>query len=704
MPPFAINSSAVSTNLGQSALLPLELKPLPLGSIKPAGWLRNELQLMSEGLAGHEHDFYDYVAHSLWLGGDKEYSGLNEGFPYWFNGIVPLAYGLDDERLKEQVRSSVQTVFEAQQDDGWLGPEKNVEDRNLWARFPFFLGLIQLAEADGSWTQPVVEKLHAFVPLMNSMLKDDFAGYYPEKDRKTCSIGNCGSNWGRIRMQDCMITLQWLYEYHPGNQSQMLLDNMKLLHDAGLNWEAWYTEDEYFGRGFDKDQWITNPHGTHDDPDFPFQHGVNVGQGFKAPAVVRRWNHNDSLITTAANGVNWTMQYHGSASGSILADERLVGLSPYSGSELCTTVETIYSFSYLYQALGINHYADSAELAAFNALPAAMAPDHWAHQYMTQPNQPYAEPLKQTPFYNVNNRSTIFGLEPQYVCCTVNHPQGWPKFLSNSWVRVGMTGIAHALLSPSSVNATVGGGNVKITCETAYPFLDQLVYTIEASQPCSFYVRVPEWAGSDSSIAIDQKASSALSPDNGTGLHRIAISEGTTKITYTLTSSIRTEPRANETVAVYKGALLYALEISNTNTSTLPNNPAGTATYPSDYAPPECRDFSYHNTSAWNYAIDPSTLQYVNPVASSSEETSTYELPNPVWAPRAAPGYIEVEGCKIDWPLYLDSIPGYPPVGDAKNCIAEKEKLRLVPYGTTKTHMSDLPVIELGSVEGVGAV
>jgi hypothetical protein len=103
--------------------------------------------------------------------------------------------------------------------------------------------------------------------------------------------------------------------------------------------------------------------------------------------------------------------------------QRLAGLNPFYGSELCTDVETIYSLAYNYFAIGDPDYADRTESAAFNALPAAMWPDWTSHQYMTEPNQPFSKNLSASPFWNVNTVGQTFGVEPNYPCCTVNHPQ-----------------------------------------------------------------------------------------------------------------------------------------------------------------------------------------------------------------------------------------------------------------------------------------
>ncbi|KAI9817749.1 MAG: hypothetical protein M1827_000868 [Pycnora praestabilis] len=121
------------------------------------------------------------------------------------------------------------------------------------------------------------------------------------------------------------------------------------------------------------------------------------------------------------NGINWTLLYHGSTSGTILADERMEGLSLRTGAEFCTAVEFIYSLTYTYAAsLGDSSFADRAELTAYNALPVMITPNNWARQKMSQVNQPYSRNLtKENVFNNVGTRAQTFRLEPHFPRCTV---------------------------------------------------------------------------------------------------------------------------------------------------------------------------------------------------------------------------------------------------------------------------------------------
>lgn len=232
------------------------------------------------------------------------------------------------------------------------------------------------------------------------MLKDNCTGEQPQAANTVVSPGDY--LWGRARAQDMMYTLQWLHDKHPQGKEADLLNTMELLNGCAYHWEDWYAPGVYpTGNLYDMPDSFTNDN-------YQFLHGVNVGEGLKAPAVVRRFTHNDSLIQTAQDGVDWTMKYHGSAYGSVLADEREDGLTPWTGSELCTAVETMWSLGYNYRALGASSYADGAELAAFNALPGALTGDWWAHQYMSEANQPFSKNLSKSPFYNDDSVSQTY--------------------------------------------------------------------------------------------------------------------------------------------------------------------------------------------------------------------------------------------------------------------------------------------------------
>ena len=94
-------------------------RPLPLGSIHPEGWLARQLRIQADGIHGHLDEFWPDVKDSRWFGGQAE--GW-ERAPYWLDGLVPLAYLLDDAMLKEKARRYVGFILDHQEEDGWLGP------------------------------------------------------------------------------------------------------------------------------------------------------------------------------------------------------------------------------------------------------------------------------------------------------------------------------------------------------------------------------------------------------------------------------------------------------------------------------------------------------------------------------------------------------------------------------------------------------
>ena len=59
----------------------------------------------------------------------------------------------------------------------------------------------------------------------------------------------------------------------------------------------------------------------------------------------------------------------------------------FTGTELCTVVESMFSFETLFSIQGDPMFAERAEKLTYNALPATITSDMWAHQYLQQPNE-----------------------------------------------------------------------------------------------------------------------------------------------------------------------------------------------------------------------------------------------------------------------------------------------------------------------------
>src|SRR5262249_8290573 len=98
--------------------------------------------------------------------------------------------------------------------------------------------------------------------------------------------------------------------------------------------------------------------------------------------------------------------------------------------------------------------------------------------------------------YTSNNAdANLYGLEPNFGCCTANFHQGWPKFASHLWMKTPDDGLAVVAYAPCVVEAKVQGKPVKLVGETGYRFRDWVTIKITVPEPMRFplQLRPPAW-------------------------------------------------------------------------------------------------------------------------------------------------------------------------------------------------------------------
>src|SRR5467141_1093780 len=146
--------------------------------------------------------------------------------------------------------------------------------------------------------------------------------------------------------------------------------------------------------------------------------------------------------------------------------------------------------------LGDPAFGDRLEKIAYNALPGTLTADMWAHQYDQQANQVSCT-LANRRWSTNGPESNIFGLQPNFGCCTANMHQGWPKLASSLWMATPDDGLAAIVYGPSEVSISLRGETqVTIEEQTNYPFRDSVTLGIKVAKPSSFplVLRIPAWA------------------------------------------------------------------------------------------------------------------------------------------------------------------------------------------------------------------
>ena len=624
-------------------LVPAPMVRLPIGSIRPQGWLKKMLEIERDGMVGHLAEISPWLDRnsSAWANAAGAGSRGWEELPYWLKGYGDLGYVLGDTAIQRNARFWIEAMLSSQREDGWFGP------RDL---------LTSLNGKPDLWPHMVMlNVLQSFYEFTADPRVLPFMQRYFAWEHKLPETAFGEGYWPKMRMGDNIESVLWLYDR---TGTPWLLDLAGKMHRNMARWDSTVIN------------W----------------HNVNVAQGFRSPAMYYPAARDFSLFNAAERNYRQVREMYGQfPGGGFAADEnaRPGFIDPRQGFETCGIVEFMHSFQMLTRTGGGTVWADRCEELAFNSLPVALTPDQKGLHYLTCANQVQLDKGLKSP--GIQNGGNMFSYSPlaTYRCCQHNVSHGWPYFAEELWLATRDGGLCASLYAPSQVRAVVAGGTaVGIEEETGYPFDGAVHLRVTPATKVRFplYVRIPGWC-TKATVNVNGVVSE-LEHAAGTFacIDRIWAAGDSVVITFALPVEVQRWEKNQNSVSVSRGPLYFSLSIGERWEK-----------YGTNASWPEWEVFP---TSAWNYGL---VLDSLNPAKSFSVEQ---RIPDPSalpWTAGNMPITLKATGRKIEgWQTDYRGLIAPLQASPARTS-APEEPLVLVPMGAARLRITSFPTVTTGA-------
>ncbi len=477
------------------------LKVLPLGDIRPSGWIKEQMRKDMDGFVGHLDEIVPalmsdsiYGSERLHKGsvlkelgnlregdaqGDEQYKWWNsETQSNWWDGYIRNAFLLGDERAVERCRERVEYILSTQDDDGYIGIyDKSLrygysgENGELWAKATLFRGLIAYYEFTGDervWTAVVraVDNLMENWPVNASAPFDTGEAYN----------GGVGHGLVFTDVLDSMYRMTGDRKYE---------DYALFLYLDYSKWFQWEQDAQL--KNILDENYKLKCHGVH-----TYEH--------LRPVAVAAGASDDPELKTALNLYLKKIHSATTVPGGAIGDEWVGGRdadATDTGYEFCSSHELMDSYGLLLRRTGNAAWGEQIENIFYNAALGAKHPERGLIAYLKTDNS-YEMTGTRNGAADPNQKQTRYKYSPAHqdaaVCCVPNAGRIIPYFLQNAWMVDASGALVANVLMPSVLDTEVGGKRVSLRTVTAYPFDNSFTFSVKSEGRVTLKIRVPSWA------------------------------------------------------------------------------------------------------------------------------------------------------------------------------------------------------------------
>ena len=631
----------------RSPLQPSHFLKLPVGSIKPEGWLRKYLELQRDGLTGHLNEISAWLEkeNNAWLtnGGDHGW----EEVPYWLKGYGNLAYILGDENMINEAKTWIEAAINSQRPDGSFGPINMKGDKpELWAQMIMLWCLQSYYEYTND--SRVLTLMTNFFKWELSLPDDKFLEDY----------------WENSRGGDNLLSVYWLYNK---TGESFLLELAEKIHRNTADW--------------------TRP------STLPNWHNVNVAQCFREPATYYMLDKDSVLLAASYNVHHLIRRTFGQVPGGMFGSDencRMGYIDPRQGVETCGMVEQMASDEIMLRMTGDPFWAEHCEDVAFNTYPAATMPDFKALRYITCPNHVISDSKNHHP--GIDNSGPFLAMNPfSSRCCQHNHAQGWPYYTEHLVLATPDNGAALALYASCKATMKVGDGQqIAIHEETNYPFDEVIRLTVQTDKEVEFplYLRIPTWANQAQIHINGQKVTTPVTSGQYACIRRTWKNDDKVELTLPMQLSLRTWQVNKNSVSVNYGPLTMSLKIQEKYVKSDSKETAiGDSQWQKDADASQWPTYEIYPDSPWNYSL---VLNKDNALKDFKVIKKQWPADNFPFTQENVPLEIKTVGRQIpSWKVDQYGLCHELPEADAPK--REKEEITLIPMGAARLRISAFP-------------